>query len=69
LKNNFCPQKVEKTTSNSCLLMAVGEFVFSAAPTAQNSPELHFYFTNSFIQPSRVESLCKMYKKIPTYHE
>ena len=34
------------------------EFFFSAAPTAQNSPELHFRFMNSFIQPSRVESLC-----------
>ena len=25
-------------------LMAVGSFFFSAAPTAQNSPELHFRF-------------------------
>ena len=33
------------------------EFLFSAAPTAQNSPELHFRFMNSFKQPSRVESL------------
>ena len=30
---------------------------FLAAQTAQNSPELHFRFINSFIQPSRVESL------------
>ena len=37
--------------------MAVGRFFFSAAPTAQNSPELHFHFINYFIQPSRVESL------------
>ena len=36
--------------------MAVGSF-FSAAPTAQNSPELHFRFINSFIQPSLVGSL------------
>ena len=33
------------------------EFFFSAASTAQNSPELHFRFINSFIQPSLVESL------------
>jgi hypothetical protein len=32
--------------------MAVG--FFSAAPTAQNSPELHFRFVNSFIKPSLV---------------
>ena len=37
--------------------MAAGSFFFSAAPTVQNSPELHFRFMNSFIQPSRVESL------------
>ena len=30
------------------------EFFFSAAPIAQNSPELHFRFINSFIQPSLV---------------
>ena len=33
------------------------EIFFSAALTAQNSPKLHFRFTNSFIQSSRVESL------------
>ena len=37
--------------------MAVGRFFFTAAPTAQNSPELHFPFINSFIQPSLLESL------------
>ena len=37
--------------------MAVGSFFFSAAPTAQNSPEIHFRFINSFIQPSLVGSL------------
>jgi hypothetical protein len=37
--------------------MAFGRFFFSAAPTAQNSPELHFRFINSFIQPSLVGSL------------
>ena len=33
------------------------EFFFSAAMTAQNSPELHFRSINSFIQPSLVGSL------------
>ena len=53
----FCPQKVEKTTPKSCILMAARSFFFSAAPTARNSPELHFRFINSFIQPSLVGSL------------
>ena len=39
LKKYFCPQKVEKTTPKSCILMAVGRF-FSLQPllpkTAQN---------------------------------
>ena len=33
------------------------EFLFSAAPSARNSPELHFHFINSFIQPYLVGSL------------
>ena len=37
--------------------MAVGIFFFSAASTAQNSPELHFRFINSFIQSSLLRSL------------
>ena len=49
-----CPKKVEKTTPKSCILMAVGRFFFSAA---QNSPELHFRFINSFIQLSLLRSL------------
>ena len=53
----FCPKKVEKTTPESCILMAVGRFFFSAAPTAQNSPELYFRFINSFIQSSLLRSL------------
>ena len=36
--------------------MAFG-FFFSAAPTAQNSPELHFRFINSFIPSSLLRSL------------
>jgi hypothetical protein len=40
--------------------MAVGSFFFlqpQLPKTAQNSPELHFRFINSFIQPSLVGSL------------
>ena len=37
--------------------MAVGRFFFSAAPTAQNSPELHFRFINYFIQSCLLRSL------------
>ena len=37
--------------------MTVGSFFFSAAPPAQNSPELHFCFINFSIHPSRVGSL------------
>ena len=33
------------------------EFFFSAAQTAQNNPELHFRFINSFIQSSLLRSL------------
>ena len=53
----FWPQKVEKTTSKSCILMAVTSFFLSAAPTAQNSPEVHLCFIDSFIQSSLLMSL------------
>ena len=53
----FAHKKIKKSASKSCLLMAVGIFFSSAAPTAQNSTELHFRLTNSFIQPSLVGSL------------
>ena len=46
--------------------MAVGSF-FSAAPTAQNSTELHFCFINSFIPPSLVGSLISLYLVRLTY--
>ena len=42
------PQKV-------AYLWQLGGF-FSAAPTAQNCTELHFYFINSFIQSSQLRS-------------
>ena len=47
--------------------MAVGRF-FSAAPTAQNSPELHFRFINYLIQPSLAGSLpMTLYKCIEIF--
>jgi hypothetical protein len=58
VRKKICPQKVEKTTPKSCILMAVVCFFFSAALTAQNSPKLHFH---SFIQPSLVGSLVYSY--------
>ena len=52
--------------------MAVGSFFFSAAPPAQNSPELHFRFIIFSIQPSLLESLCSLdeqYLSVDMYHE
>ena len=46
--------------------MAVGRFFFSAAPTAQNSPEFHFCFINYFIQLSLLRSLIGTLKAVHT---
>ena len=56
-KNGFLPTKSWKNHLKKLHTYGSWEVFFSAAPTAQNSPELHFHFTNSFIQPSRIESL------------
>ena len=57
-KISFVHKKLEKPPQKvAYVLMAVGRFFFSAALTAQNSPELRFCFINSFIQPSRKASL------------
>ena len=54
----FCPQKLKKPPQKVAYLhMAVGRFFFSAAPTAQNSPEPHFRFIDNFIQSSLLRSL------------
>ena len=59
LKCFFDLKKLKKKTPQKvAYLWQLGVF-FSAAPTAQNSPELHFRFINSFIQPSLVGSLMK----------
>ena len=48
LKMFSCPQKVEKTTSK-IYLWQLGGFFFSAVPTAQNSPDLHFRFITKIV--------------------
>jgi hypothetical protein len=53
----FAHQKLEKTPQKAAYLWQLGVVVFSAALTAQNSPELHFRFMNSVIQPSLVGSV------------
>ena len=55
------PTKSWKNHLKKFLTNGSWEFFFSAAPTAQTSPELHFCFVNSFIQPSRVGSLSTLY--------
>ena len=55
--NFFLPIKRSSKHLKKLLTYGRWAFFFSAAPTAQNSPELHFRFINSFIQPSLVGSL------------
>ena len=53
----FAHEKLKKkTTQKVAYLWQIAVF-FSAAPTAQNSPELHFRSINYSIQPSVVGSL------------
>ena len=40
----FALKKLKKTPQKVAYLWQLGGFFFSAAPTAQNSPELHFCF-------------------------
>ena len=47
-------------------LWQLGDFFF-AAPTAQNSQELHFRFMNYFIQPPCVGSLILTYQLLPIF--
>ena len=51
-KNVFLPTKSWKKHLKKLHTYGSWEFFFSAAPTAQNSPELIFQFINSFIQSS-----------------
>ena len=64
-KNNFflcfhVQKKLKKSPQKIAYLWQLGGF-FSLQPrlpkTAQNTPELHFYFINSFIQSSLLRSL------------
>ena len=60
LRRFFAHKMLKKPPQEVAYLWQLGVF-FSAAPTAQNSPELHFRFINSFIQPSFVGSLAYVY--------
>ena len=54
----FAHKKLNKTPQKIAYLWQLGDF-FSAAPTAQNSPELHLRSINYFIQSSLLRSLMK----------
>ena len=56
IKKKICPQKVEKTTPKSCILMAIGRF-FLWSPDCPKQPRTSFLFYKFFIQPSLLESL------------
>ena len=58
---NFWPEKVKKLASKVAHTRP-RPFFFSAAPTAQNRPELHFRFINSSIQSSLLRSLFSSFK-------
>ena len=53
----FLPTKSWKNHLKNLHTYGSWEFFFSAATTAQNSPELHFRFINSYIQLSLLRSL------------
>ena len=59
-KRKFVHKKLKKPPKK-LLTYSSWEVFFSAAPTAQNSPELHFCFINYFIQSSLVGSLALCY--------
>ena len=44
----FCPQKVEKTTPKSCILMAVGRGFFLCSPACPKQPRTSFPFYKLF---------------------
>ena len=52
----FAPENIKKLPSKVAYLWQLG-FILSAAPIAQNSPELHFRYIDYVIQPSLVGSL------------
>ena len=53
----FAHKKLKKPPQKVAYLWQSGGFFLSSSPTAQNSPDLHFRFIHSFIQPSLVGSL------------
>ena len=67
-KSFFAPKKLKKPPQKVAYLWQLGVF-FSAAPTAQNSPELHFRFINSFIQSSLLRSLVLILIKVIQHND
>ena len=61
IKKNILTTKSWKNHPKKLHTYSSWEFFFSAAPPAQNSPELHFRFINFSIQPSLLESLVQAY--------
>jgi hypothetical protein len=55
-KINFALKKLKKAPQKAAYLWQL-EVFFSAAPSAQNSPELHFRFKDSPIQSSVLKSV------------
>ena len=55
--NFFAHKKFKKKHPKKLHTHGSWELFFSAAPTAQNSPELHFRLIDSLIQPSLAGSL------------
>ena len=60
-KNNFALKKLKKPPQKVAYLWQSGVFFLSAAPSAQNSPELHFRFIDSPIKSCVLKSVEKMH--------
>ena len=57
---------MKKTPQKVAYLWQLRGFFFSAAPTAQKSPKLHFHFINYFIQSSLLRSLVGRHMSVKT---
>ena len=65
-KKNIDLENIKKPPQKVAYLWQLGVF-FSAAPTAQNSPELHFRLINSPIQSSVLKSVVAVILLITSY--
>ena len=68
-KFQFFPTKSWKNHPKKLHTYGSWKVFFSAAPTAQNSPELHFRFINSFTWLSRVGSLITIFWTTRLFYE